>query len=306
MDINLPLTTKKSERLRPLVSVIMPVFNGASYLEEAVESVQKSTFRNFEILLIDDKSEDHSKKICRMLVRKYSNVKFYAFSQNKGLGRVLNFALKKAHGIYICRLNQDDRMLAFRMHTQVFYLQQNKEAAAVGSWIKLFYSTGKYEIIKFLENDKDIKKVWHIVSPFSDPSVMYRKDIALQAGGYKQEFWPADDTHLWYRMGLIGKLYNIQEPLVEVRWHEKAASVLYFRKLVKSTYKMHRFANSHIDQAPLIIQIYWIIQLLCGLILSPSFNWKVYRVLKRIIAFLNTKMLPIVNIQPKPFKISGV
>lgn len=291
---------------QPLVSVIIPVFNGASYLKEAVESVQKSTFKNFEILLVDDHSTDHSRKICKMLESKYSNVKFYAFRKNKGLGRVLNFAIKKAKGIYICRLNQDDRMLPFRIHTQVFYLEQNKEVVAVGSCIKLFDSEGRYETLKFLEHDEDIKKVWHIVSPFSDPSVMYRKGVAQKAGGYYQEFWPADDTHLWYRMGQIGKLYNIQEPLVEVRWHEKAASFFYFRKLTKSTYKMHRWANSHIGRAPMIIQIYWVIQLLCGLILPSSFNWKVYRGLKRIIAFLNTKMPPIVNIQPKPFKISGV
>lgn len=288
---------------KPLVSVIIPAFNGASYLEEAVESVQKSTFKNFEILLVDDHSTDHSRKICKMLESKYSNVKFYAFRKNKGLGRVLNFAIKKAKGIYICRLNQDDRMLPFRIHTQVFYLEQNKEVVAVGSCIKLFDSTGKYETLRFIENDEDIKKVWHIVSPFSDPSVMYRKDIAIKARGYKQEFWPADDTHLWYRMGQIGKLANIQTPLVEVRWHRKAASFFYFRKLAKSTYKMHRWANKYVSQAPILIQVYWLIQLLCGLTFSPSFNWWVYRLLKRFIAIVIT---PIVAIQPKIFKSSGV
>ena len=52
--------------------------------------------------------------------------------------------------------------------------------------------------------------MWHVVSPFADPSVMYRKQIALKAGGYKQEFWPGDDTHLWIRMGMMGQLANIE------------------------------------------------------------------------------------------------
>lgn len=279
----------KNEKLKmkttknPLVSVVIPVFNGASFLNETIACVQKSKFRNFEILLLDDGSTDASKHICHKLEKKYANVTFYSFERNKGLGRVLNFALSKAKGKYICRINQDDRMLPFRMQTQVDFLEKHPDVVAVGSCIKLFDTKGDVQIIKFLEDDTQIKKIWHVVSPFSDPSVMYRKDIAIKAGGYKQEFWPADDTHLWYRMGLLGKLANIQKPVVEVRWHEKAASVYYFRKLAVSTYKMHRWAHQHVEKAPVFIQLFWLCQLASGLLLSPGFNWSVYRLLKRLI-----------------------
>ncbi|KKR70975.1 MAG: Glycosyl transferase family 2 [Microgenomates group bacterium GW2011_GWC1_41_8] len=310
---NIQPTTKQ----KPLVSVIIPVFNGASYLVEAVESVQKSTYENFEILLIDDGSTDHSKKLCKIIDEKYDNLRFYSFNKNKGLGRVLNFALEEAHGRYICRLNQDDIMLPHRMKMEVEYLENHSEVVAVGSWIELFENNGKTQIIEFLKDDTEIKKVWHIVSPFSDPSVLYRKNVAVQAGGYKQEFWPADDTHLWYRMGMIGKLANIQKPLVHVRWHDKAGSVFYFRKLAWATYKMHRWALQNIQEASYIIQTYWIIQLLSGLLLSPQFNWGVYRILKRAIASYadfrdwvknhpNTKKLVSVIPHPKKLSLSGV
>lgn len=268
---------------KPLVSVIIPVFNGASFLVEAISSAQKSTFKDFEVILIDDGSTDQSKQICKMLEKEYKNVRFYSFAKNKGLGRVLNFALKKAKGEYICRLNQDDRMLPFRLGTQVDFLKAHPEVVAVGSWIELFDEKNKSTILKFLPTDAEIKKVWHIVGPFSDPSVLYRKKIALQVGGYKQEYWPADDTHLWYRMGKKGQLANIQKPLVEVRWHSKAASIYYFRKLAASTYKMHRFAHKHIGKAPIYIQAYWLIQLACGMLLPSRFNWAVYRIMKQFI-----------------------
>lgn len=268
----------------PLVSVIIPVFNGASFLVEAVESAQKSTFSNFEILLIDDGSTDNSKKLCQMMEKTYDNVYFYSFSNNRGLGRILNFALKKARGKYICRLNQDDRMLPHRLKTQVAYLSNHSETVAVGSSIYYFEDTNEFEKLTFLETDQEIKDMWHIVSPFSDPSVMYNKEVAIQAGGYQQEFWPADDTHLWYRMGMLGKLANLAKPVVEVRWHDKAASVYHFRKLALSTYKMHRWAHQHVSVAPVWVQMYWIGQLMSGIVLPPQFNWKVYRWLKKGIA----------------------
>lgn len=279
------MKNKTKQNKNPLVSVVIPVFNGAQYLEETVNSVENSDYKKFEVLLIDDKSTDKSRHICHALEKKYRNVRFYSFPKNRGLGHVLNFALKKAHGDLICRINQDDRMLRHRIAEQVSYLQKNHSVVAVGSWIKLFRNNNQVEIIKFLEKDRDIKKMWLLVSPFADPSVMYRKNVAIEVGGYDQAFWPGDDTHLWMRMGLLGHLANIQKPLVEVRFHDQAASVFHFRKLAIATYNLHRYAHNYIEKAPIKIQIFWILQLICGLLLPPKFNWAVYRSLKKFIDF---------------------
>lgn len=302
---------------KPLVSVVIPVFNGAAYLVEAMTSIQKSTYRNFEVLLIDDGSSDTSKEVCQLLAEKYKNVRFFDFAKNKGLGRVLNFALKHANGKYICRLNQDDKMLPHRLATQVEFLQKNPKVVAVGSSIRLFDARGRKQIVRFLATDEQIKQVWYIVSPFADPSVMYRKDVALAAGGYDQNYWPADDTHLWYRMGMRGSLANIQKPVVNVRWHDKAASVFFFRKLAMRTYKMHLWTNKHIKAASWYVHLFWICQLISGLLFSPHFNWGVYRVMKRginayedrrarLVQTMKTINVAAVKIQPKKLSLSGV
>lgn len=265
------------------MSVVIPVFNGGNYLEEAVNSVRNSSYKNIEILLIDDGSKDQSKILCRKLARTYNNVRFYSHTTNKGLGRILNFALRKAKGDYICRLNQDDHMLRHRIDIQIRFLLVHPEVVAVGSNIRLFNSKGEMQIVRFLQTDDEIKRMWHIVSPFSDPSVMYRKAVALQVGGYKQEYWPADDTHLWIRMGMAGKLANIDKPLVEVRYHDKAASIRHFRKLAIVTYTMHRWMHEYIQPASLPIQLFWIIELGAGLFLSPHINWSAYRVIKKVL-----------------------
>jgi len=302
---------------QPMISVIIPVFNGAEYLEETVSSALNSAYKRFEILLIDDGSTDHSTKICKQLSKRYKKVRFYSFSKNKGLGRVLNFALQKAKGKYICRINQDDRMYRFRLKTQVDFLEKNKDVVAVGSYIRQFTPQGATRIITYLEEDEDIKKIWHIVSPFADPSVMYKKSVALKVGGYDQSFWPADDTHLWYRMGMAGKLANIPKPLVEVRWHENAASLKYFRKLALSTLKMHLWADENIQKASLSIKAFWMIQFIAGMTLPPQFNWHVYRILKRVlyISYVSRRLLEryvkaikrlaSVIPHPKRFSLSG-
>lgn len=268
----------------PLVSVIIPVFNGASFLVEAVDSVQKSEFRDFEILLINDGSTDNSKMLCRILEEKYPNLRFFDFEINQGLGRVLNFALKEARGKYICRLNQDDHMLPHRMQKQVDFLTNHQDVVAVGSHITHFFDDGRKEILKYLETDAEIRKVWLMLGPFSDPSVMYHRDIAVKVGGYDQSFWPVDDTHMWYKMGMEGKLANIQEPLVDVRWHAKAGSVFYFREMAWQIYRVRRWAHKNIQKASLSMQLFWIIQLLCGIILTPKMNWIAYRYIKKLIS----------------------
>lgn len=270
----------------PKVSVVIPVFNGAEYLEAAVASVFTSTYRNFEVLLVDDGSSDTSLRICKKLEKKYRRVRFYQFPHNRGLARVLNFALAKAHGKYICRLNQDDLMLPRRIATEVAYLESHRDVMAVGSWIRLFTQDGGKQIVKYLKNDEDIRKLWYVVSPFSDPTVMYRKRIAIKAGGYLQAFWPADDTHLWYRIARFGKLANIQRPLVNVRWHENAASWKHFRKLAEATFAMHNWTDTYIAPASWYIHAYWIIQYMMSMLLPPEWVWHIYRVMKRGIAYM--------------------
>lgn len=302
----------------PMVTVLIPVFNGAKYLEEAVHSVFTSTYKNFEVLLVDDGSSDASKHICRMLARQYPQVRFYDFARNRGLGRVLNFALKKARGKYIARLNQDDRMLPHRLATQVRYLERHTDVTVVGSSIVLFDNQGKKQIVHFLPTDEEIKKMWYVVSPFADPTVMYRKAVALTVGGYDQSFWPADDTHLWYRMGMKGKLANLRRPVSQVRWHNGAASVAHFRKLALRTYQMHMWTHKWISPAPWYIHLYWIIQLAAGYLLSPQINWGVYRIMKKLIYLYEclrewaakklhaTPMVKMVMAHPKKLSLSGV
>ena len=270
----------------PLVSVVIPVFNGGIFIEEAVKSVQKNTFKKFEILLVDDGSTDESKKICQRLEKQYRNVKFYSFPKNKGLGRVLNFALKKTKSKYIARLNQDDLMVPSRLEKQVKFLEDNPGYVAVGSRVRLFTkSKTNYDTVCFPLTNKTIRQHWLFLSPFSDPAVMYRKSAWLKTNGYKQEFWPADDVHMWYQLGVIGKLANLPQVLTKVRWHKKTGSISLHRLQIQKTWEVHQWAKQNVGKPTIWTQVFWLIQYIGGMICPPQFNWFVYRLLKKYIFY---------------------
>lgn len=268
----------------PLVSVIIPIFNGETYLEKSIKSALNNNFKDFEIILVNDGSKDSSLKIAAELAKKHKNIKVYSFDKNQGLGNVLNFALEKASGKYIARLNQDDLMHPDRLKLQSELLEKDPEVLVVGSYLTQFNQDGDIETILYPTTDKEIKQKWLLVSPFADPAVMYRKDAALKLGGYNQDYWPAEDLHMWYRLGKIGKLANIAKPLTKMRIHNKAASQTHFKTQIRNTYKVHRWANKNVEKAPLVIQIYWLAQFISGMSLGPKINWFLYKKVKAILS----------------------
>lgn len=268
---------------KSFVSVLIPVFNGAQFLEETVQSVQQSTYQRYEILLIDDGSTDKSKAICKKLQKQYQNVRFYDFLRNRGLGRVLNFALKKARGAYICRINQDDTMSRDRIAKQLRFLERHPDVVLVGSWIKVENDNGSKHINIFLKDDAEIRKTWLKLSPCWDASVMYRREAGLAVGGYDQKYWPADDLHMWYKLGRIGKIANIQRPLVTIKFHSAAASIKHHKKHLLATYLVHRWAHEFVEEASVPTQFFWLGELAAGYLFPSRFNWYIYRFVKTIV-----------------------
>jgi len=198
--------------------------------------------------------------------------------------RVLNFGIKKSKGKYIAGINQDDLMMPERLKKQVDFLESHPDYVAVGGNIKLFSKENNFfDTILFPQTDEMIRKLWLFLSPFSDPTVMYRRDAFLKTKGYNQNFWPADDVQMWYQLGEIGKLANLPIILTKVRWHNEAGSIKHHRLQIKKTWEVHQWANKNITKASIPVQLFFIIQYLAGQILPPQFNWFVYRLIKKIL-----------------------
>lgn len=267
----------------PLVSVLIPVFNGAKFLKETLDSIEQSTYKKLEVILVDDGSTLQTKRSIRKLAKAYPNVRFFEFARNRGMTRVLNYGINKARGKYIARLNQDDLMLPKRLEKQVAFLQTHPDHVAVGGASEIFDTSGKIvDTIRFALNDCAIRQTWLMLSPFSDPTVMYRKDAFFKTQKYSQIFWPADDVHMWYQLGQIGKLANLPMVLTRVRWHEDCSSIKFHRLQMQKTWEIHQWAAKHVQSPPLITRLFWHGQHLAGRVFTAQFNWTVYRWLKKV------------------------
>lgn len=299
---------------KPLVSVIIPVYNGQSYLKETVLSVQKSSYKNIEIILVNDGSKDRSKEICYKLKKKYINIRFFSFKNNRGLSNVLNYAVKKAKGKYIARINQDDLMVVNRIFSQVYFLENNPDHVLVGGNIELINEKGKsIDILSYPQSDQEIRNNWLYLNAFADPAVMYRKKTFLKIGNYDQSFYPADDYQLWFRMGQAGKVANLNHVVTKFRVHKKAATVTLHKKMIESTKKVHEWAAENIQKPSMLVDLYWKMQYFLAKNFPPKFNFFIYRLIKKVIfskSQLETilfpkKMINKVKTHPRKFNFSG-
>ncbi len=195
----------------------MPVYNGQTYLKDAIDSVLSQSFGDFELLIINDGSTDDTERI----IKSYSDerIKYFNFDHN-GLVASLNFGLKNANGEFIARMDADDICLPERLEKQLKFFEHNYEYVLVGSRAVKIDQFG--EVVGELDYPplewKDIKKYSLLHNPFIHPSIMFRKSILDIVGEYR-EFKGADDYEFWTRIIYKYPCANIAEPLLKYRIH---------------------------------------------------------------------------------------
>ena len=198
----------------PRVSVIMPVYNGEKYLREAIDSVLDQSFRDFELIIIDDGSKDNSSSI----IQSYCDprIKFRPNESNLGLPRTLNRGIDMADGKYIARMDQDDICLPTRLEKQVAFMENHPEVGICGTWIEVF-GIGSY-VEKYPAASEDVKAYMFFYNPLAHPTVVMRKETLVQLGmRYAPEFLHAEDYEFWQRASKQVSICNIPEVLLRYR-----------------------------------------------------------------------------------------
>jgi len=206
----------------PLVTVLMPVYNTAPYLREAMDSMLSQTFTDFELIVLNDCSPDNAEEV----LNTYNDPRIvrYKGEKNVGLSNVLNIGIEMARGKYIARMDSDDISLPNRLQVQVDYLETHPEIDLVSVGMQLF---GDKEEIWVREQDFEELKICALFySPVLHASSMWRKDAFEQQGlRFRQEMVPSEDYDLWTRALVKGlRLVNLPEVLYQYRIHGTQAT----------------------------------------------------------------------------------
>lgn len=203
--------------MEPLVTVLLPVYNGAKYLRPAIDSILEQTYKNIDFLIIDDGSIDESKQI----VQSYTDprIRFIINEANLGLTATFNKGIDLALGKYVVRMDADDISVADRIEKQVSYLETHPEVAMVDSIMEYIDSDGK-SLNRYnsdIISEKDIRASLPENNYLGHSSVTIKTDIYKK---YKYHDTDAEDYDLWLRLandGLI--IHKIAEPLLKYRTH---------------------------------------------------------------------------------------
>jgi glycosyltransferase involved in cell wall biosynthesis len=204
----------------PLVTVLMPVFNGQSFLKEAIQSILDQSYSHFELLIYNDGSTDQTQEIINSFEDK--RIVRYNDRENSGYVCRLNHGFSVAKGKYIARMDADDVSFTHRLKMQVEFMEHFSEIGICGSHVEIIDLRGKsLGKSQHYTNDELLRIKLLADSCFAHPSVMIRKSV-VDANNlrYDENFTPAEDYQLWYTLSLITKLANLPDILLKYRVHD--------------------------------------------------------------------------------------
>jgi len=204
----------------PAISVAMSVYNGERFLSEAIESVLAQTWRDFELLILDDGSRDSSLQIIHHYAAIDPRIRVIA-RENRGLVASLNQLLAEARAPLIARMDADDICAPQRFERQIAFLAAHPDHGVVGSLTFDIGEAGEAFPLDTAEHPLSHEQfLEHIADNgplLAHPTVMYRRDVVLAAGGYHAAFRHCEDYDLWLRLADRTKIANLPERLLRYR-----------------------------------------------------------------------------------------
>jgi glycosyltransferase involved in cell wall biosynthesis len=203
------------------VSVVMPVYNCASTVEKAVESILHQSYGDFEFVIIDDGSTDVTSEMLAQIHD--SRVRLVRLEQNSGIVNALQVGIDRSTGDFIARMDADDISLPDRLVTERSYLLAKPTRGLVGTRFALRAADGVAPGGRALEH-AEVRLQLHFGNVMAHSSVMFTRALYERAGGYRQETWPAEDFDLWLRMSAIAEVGVLAKPLVVYRVNSEGIS----------------------------------------------------------------------------------
>jgi len=210
-------------RVSPEISVLLPVYNAAKFVEAAVLSVLAQSFSDFELIIIDDGSTDGSGPLLQALAATDKRIRLVQ-RENRGLIATLNEGIALAKAPLLARMDADDVSLPERLAIQVSRMRVEPDLVALGGGIQYMDAAGRLGRAVPYPSGKAVDEALLWGAPLAHPAVMLRTHAVREAGGYPALFPHAEDYALWLRLRENGRIDNVPQTLLRYRLHGASAS----------------------------------------------------------------------------------
>lgn len=236
----------------PLISVLMTVYNEERYVREAIQSILNQTFQDFELIIIDDASEDRTVNIINSI--QDNRISLYSLSKNMGVGYANNYAVQHARGKYIAKMDADDLAHPERLAIQFEYLEKNPYVDVVDSFISYFTDLEKvekserYYFIKNIYegqlnkeyNSETLSKELYWFCNVVHSAVMYRKELTDHFH-YPLGMKVCEDYSYFYQMNKQGiKFKKLPLVLLSVRLSEHSITATRAEELLMNIFEIKK------------------------------------------------------------------
>jgi glycosyltransferase involved in cell wall biosynthesis len=203
----------------PAVSVVMAVLNGAAFLDQAVASIRRQSFADFEFVIVDDGSVDQTGDILARHAAEDARLRILR-QAHAGLVPSLNRGIEAAAAPLVARMDADDLAEPQRLARQVALLAAEPQVVVVGSnYVVVDAAGNRRETSRLPTTPEAIRAALPASNPLAHPTVMMRRATVMAAGGYRRAFLQCEDYDLWLRLAERHDLRNIDEPLLLYRQH---------------------------------------------------------------------------------------
>jgi glycosyltransferase involved in cell wall biosynthesis len=224
-DLKQEYAIRGNDNMNPLVTIIIPTYNRAEFLPQAIDGALSQTYADFELLILDDASTDNTPDVVLPYLVD-QRIRYFKNSKNLGISRNRNYGLSLAKGEYVAMLDSDDVWLGVRkLQIQVDILELETKCGLVGTDATIIDKNGlKIGSITNFGSDAAIRMTVFIKNQFVQSSVLIRKQALADVGDYNEAIPIWEDYELWLRIGEKYKLRNVQELLTGYRDHDTNVS----------------------------------------------------------------------------------
>lgn len=223
----------------PEITVLMPVRNGEKYIKDAIDSVLRQTLTDFEFLIIDDGSTDHTVEI----IQGYKDKRIRLEKRKHQFIQNLNEGLKLASGSYIARMDADDIMHTERLRIQLKRMKKNPDIVVCGTWAKYFSDNGKEKSFSHLGYGIKHEPIVELLkyNMLLHPSALIKKDFLFEHNIEYQNYPFVEDYKLWFDIAKVGGVFFVEpQELMMLRKSDTQVTVVKKKEMYKESIRLRK------------------------------------------------------------------